>query len=134
MIIRDACPLRQSQQIKKNGRIHNGKQNRQCKDCSRQFVLQPANRIIDDRQRSLVERLLLEKISLHGICRAVGVSIRWLMDFMVARFKAAPEDLHVQLPSRPGDVIIRRVEAEADEMRSFVEKKANEQWLWLALD
>jgi hypothetical protein len=42
--------------------------------------------------------------------------------------------LHVQLPSRPGDVIIRRVEAEADEMRSFVEKKANEQWLWLALD
>jgi IS1 family transposase len=82
----------------------------------------------------LVERLLLEKISLHGICRAVGVSIRWLMDFMVARFKAAPEHLHVQLPDRPGEVIIRRVEAEADEMHSFVQRKANEQWLWLALD
>jgi hypothetical protein len=76
------------------------------------------NRVIEEEQRTLVERLLREKISLHGICRAVGVSIRWLMDFMVARFQAAPEDLHVQLPGRPGEVIIRRVEAEADEMHS----------------
>ena len=36
--------------------------------------------------------------------------------------------------SRPGEVIIRRVEAEADEMHSFVQQRANEQWLWLALD
>jgi hypothetical protein len=41
------------------------------------------------------------------------VRIRWLMGFMVARFKAAPEDLHMQLPSRPGGMIIRGVEAEA---------------------
>jgi hypothetical protein len=77
--------------------------------------LHAENRVIEEGQRTLVERLLREKISLHGICRAVGVSIRWLMDFIVARFKAAPEDLHVQLPSRPGEVIIRRVEAEADD-------------------
>jgi insertion element IS1 protein InsB len=97
-------------------------------------VLQPKNRVIDEGQRSLVERLLLEKISLHGICRAVGVSIRWLMDFIVACFEAAPEHLHVRPPRRPRDVIIRRVEAEAGEMHSFVQKKAHEQWLWLALD
>lgn len=110
MIVRDACPACQSQQFKKNGHIHNGKQNHRCKDCGRQFVLHAENRFIDEEQRTLVERLLLEKISLHGICRAVGVSLRWLMDFMVARFQAAPEDLHVQLPSRPGEVIIESME------------------------
>ena len=134
MIVRDACPVCQSQQFKENGHIHTGKQNHRCKDCGRQFVLHAENRVIEEEQRTLVERLLREKISLHGICRAVGVSIRWLMDFMVTRFKAAPGDLHVQPPSRPGEVIIRRVEAEADEMHSFVQQKANEQWLWLALD
>ena len=50
---------------------------------------------------TLVECLLLEKISLHGICRAVGVSIGWLMDFMVAYFEAAPEHLHIQPSLRP---------------------------------
>jgi insertion element IS1 protein InsB len=29
-----------------------------------------------EEQRTLVERLLGEKISLHGMCRAVGVSLR----------------------------------------------------------
>jgi len=56
------------------------------------------------------------------------------MDFMVARFKATPEHLYVQLPDRPSDVILRRVEAEADAMYSFVKRKAHEQWLWLAID
>jgi len=133
MILRDACPACHSQQFKKNGHIHNGKQNHQCKDCGRQFVLQPENHVIDGDKRSLVERLLLEKISLHGICRAVGVSIRWFIDFMVECFEAAPDHLQVRLPSRPGDVIIRGFEAEADEMHSFVKKKANEQWIWQAI-
>jgi hypothetical protein len=56
------------------------------------------------------------------------------MDFTVACFEAAPEHLHVQTSLRPGDMILRRVEVEADEMHSFVKKKANEQWLWLAID
>ena len=134
MIIRDACPACESESFKKNGHIHNGKQNHQCKDCGRQFVLNPDNKVIDEDQRALVERLLLEKISLHGICRAVGVSIRWLIDFMVERFEAAPRHLWIQLPSYPGEVIIRGLQTEADEMYSFVKKKANVQWIWLAMD
>jgi hypothetical protein len=43
-----------------------------------------------------VERLLCEKISLRGICRALRVSVRCLMDFMGVRFAAAPEHLHVR--------------------------------------
>jgi hypothetical protein len=53
---------------------------------------------------------------------------------MVERFEAAPDHLHVRLPSRPDDVIIRGLEAEADEMHSFVKKKADVQWIGLAMD
>lgn len=90
MSMREACPECGSQQSKRNGHIHNGKQNQnhQCKACGRQFVLVTINRVISEEHRTLVERLLCEKISLHGICRTIGVSIRWLMDFMVACFAA----------------------------------------------
>ena len=53
---------------------------------------------------------------------------------MVEHFAACPEDLHGRVPPRPTDVVLRRLEAEADEMWSFVQKKANKPWLWLAMD
>jgi insertion element IS1 protein InsB len=134
MLMREACPACGSQQFKKNGHIHNGKQNHQCKACGRQFVLLATQRLVPAEDRTLVERLLCEKISLHGICRVVGVSIRWLMDFVSARFTALPGHLYVQPATPPQAVIIQRLDVEADEMCSFVEKKANKQWLWLAMD
>jgi hypothetical protein len=48
---------------------------------------------------------------------------------MVERFAACPDHLHAQLPVRPTAIVIRRLEAEADEMWSFVGKKANTPWL-----
>ena len=30
--------------------------------------------------------------------------------------------------------MIQRLEVEADEMASFVQKKANKQWIWIAMD
>jgi insertion element IS1 protein InsB len=82
----------------------------------------------------MVEHLLRERISRRGICRAVGVSLTWLLHFMVARFAACPDDLHVRVPPCPTDVVLRRLEAEADEMWSFVKQKANKQWIWIAMD
>jgi transposase-like protein len=38
MVIRDVCPRCQSPKFKKNGHIHNGKQNHHGHDCGRQFV------------------------------------------------------------------------------------------------
>src|SRR5438093_4803941 len=92
------------------------------------------DRLIADERRTMVERLLRERVSLRGICRTVGVSLTWLLHFMVACFAACPEDLHVQLPARPTAVVMSRLEAEADEMWSFVGKKANKQWIWIAMD
>ena len=134
MVGRDACPGCVSPQFKKKGHIHSGKQNHQCKACGRQFVASAEDRIIAHEQRTLIEHLLRERISLRGICRAVGVSLTWLLHFMVECFAACPEDLHVQLPARPTAVVMSRLEAEADEMWSFVQKKANKQWIWIAMD
>src|SRR5690349_255682 len=122
---REACPEYGSRHFKRNGHIHNGKQNHQCKTCGRQFVLVAHNRVINEEHRILVERLLCEKISLRGICRTIGVSIRWLMDFMVACFTAVPEHLHVQPMASSGKVLLGCLEGEADELWSFVQKKAN---------
>jgi IS1 family transposase len=90
--------------------------------------------VITEEQQALIERLLLERISLRGICRAVGVGLRWLLQFMVARFQAAPEHLHVEPPGGTPAVILQRLEAELDELWSFVGKKANRHWIWVAMD
>src|SRR5918992_2351043 len=134
MLIRDACPRCQSSQYKKNGHIHNGKQNHQCQACGRQFVERFERSLIPDDTRALIERLLVERISLRGICRAVGVGLKWLLGFLVHCCEALPEHLNVQPVTGNGDVMIRRLEVEADEMSSFVQKKANKQWIWLAMD
>jgi insertion element IS1 protein InsB len=134
IVIREACPRCKSPKYKKNGHIHNGKQNHQCKDCGRQFVDSFAHDLVSDDTRSLVERLLLERLSLRGICRAVGVGLKWLLGFIVTCFEALPDHLHIQPVSCNQDVMIQRLEVEADEMASFVQNKENKQWIWLAMD
>ncbi len=53
---------------------------------------------------------------------------------MGERFQEAPEHLHVELPSGTPTVILQRLEAELDELWSFVGKKANRHWVWIAMD
>jgi transposase-like protein len=76
MALREACPQCGSTRFKRNGHIHTGKQNHRCKLCGRAFVLKPEHPVVTEEQRTLIERLLLERISLCGICRAVGVGLR----------------------------------------------------------
>ena len=134
MIVRNACPACGSTHFKKNGHTHNGKQNHQCKTCPRQFVQCCEQYLISDDKRGLIERLLAERISLRGICRAVGVTLKWLLGFLVQCFAALPDHLHVQPVACTRDVLIQRLEVEADELASFVQKKAHKQWVWIAMD
>ena len=93
------------------------------------------DRSIADEQRTLIEHLLRERISLRGICRAVDVSLTWLLHFMIECFATCPDHLHVELPREPTDVVIRQLEAEADEMWSFVRRKpisSGSRLLWMA--
>jgi insertion element IS1 protein InsB len=134
MVVRDVCPQCQSPKYKKNGHIHNGKQNHHCHDCGRQFVDCFEQYLIPEDTRALIERLLVERISLRGICRAVGVTLKWLLGFLVRCIAALLDHLHVQPVSWTQDIMVQRLEVEADEMASFVHKKANKQWIWIAMD
>src|SRR3954447_13285819 len=60
--------------------------------------------------------------------------MKWLMAFLVECYEAAPAPLNVQMPQGCDQRPIHALEAEADELCSFVGKKANKQWRWLALD
>jgi insertion element IS1 protein InsB len=134
MVLREDCPRCGSTHHKKNGHIHNGKQNHRCKACGRQFVEEFEQRRVSSEHRALIERLLRERLSLRGICRAVRVGMKWLMGFLVECYEAAPVHLNVQIPQRGDSLLVHPLEAEADELCSFVGKKANKRWLWLALD
>jgi len=134
MVIRDVCPRCQSPKFKKHGHIHNGQQNHHGHDCGRQFVQCCEHYLIADDTRSLIARLLVERISLRGSCRAVGVTLKWLLGFLVQCFEALPDHLHVQPVSCPRDVLMQRLEVEADARASCVQKKANKPWGWIARD
>ena len=134
MVIRDVCPRCKSPKYKKHGHIHNAKQHHHCHDCGRQFVQCCEQYLISNDKRGLIERLLVERMSLRGIRRAVGVTLKWLLGFLVQCFEALPEHLPVQPVSWTHDVLIQRLEVEADELASFVQKKANKQWVWIAMD
>jgi IS1 family transposase len=64
---------------------------------------------------------------------AVGVGLRWPLQFIVGRFQAAPEHLYVESPGGTPAVIVQRLEAEVDELWGFVGRKANRQWGWMAM-
>jgi insertion element IS1 protein InsB len=122
------CPRCNSQHIVKNGHTHRGKQSFKCRDCSRQFVIAPRHQPISEDTRELIDRLLLEKISLAGIVRATGVSPRWLQYYVNKKLGAVKRQVEVK-SKKKGKLTIQ-----CDEMWSFVGDKDNKQWIWLAID
>jgi molybdate-binding protein len=72
------CQRCGSSQVIKNGHIHNGKAKVACKDCRRQFVENPQQQLTSEVTKALIDKLLLEGLSLAGIVHSTGVSGRWL--------------------------------------------------------
>ena len=89
------CPTCASHNIVKNGKIHNGKQNHKCNDCGRQFVKDPQNKMIDDKTKALIDKLLLEKLPLAGIARVVEVSEPWLQQYVNAKYAQVPRQVSI---------------------------------------
>ncbi len=94
------CPKCQSNQISKNGKIHNGKQNYKCRECGRQFIEHPTKKYITEETKLLIDRLLLEKISLAGIARVTDVSEKWLQDYVNAKYDKIPKQVIVSQKKR----------------------------------
>jgi len=76
----------------------------------------------------LIDRLLLERISLAGIARVVGVSESWLQNYVNEKYAQTPRRIIIKKKSKG------RLTIECDELWSFVGQKSNKQWVWLAID
>jgi len=92
--------------IVKNGHTHTGKQNFKCRDCARPFVMVPRHQPLEEDTRELIDRLLLEKISLAGIVRATGVSPRWLEYYVNKKLGAVKTQVEVK-PNNKGKLTIQ---------------------------
>jgi insertion element IS1 protein InsB len=123
------CPRCQLSHIKRNGHTYYGKQNYQCKLCDRQFVIK-SETVSPDKQE-LIKSLLLERISLRGICRVLKVSLAWLINFIEQLYLKTPVDLRFALPAAAE---IELFCVEADELWSFVARRENKRWVWLILE
>jgi transposase-like protein len=110
MVIPASCPECGSTRYKKNGRTRHGKQTHLCKTCARQFSAEANPQLISQERRAVIEHLLRERLSLRGICRAVGVSLTWLLHFMVEVLCGLPRSLTCEVsrpPSQGGDLPAR---------------------------
>ncbi len=94
------CPDCGSNQTVKNGHIHNKKQRFKCSDCGRQFIEAPTKKVISQSIKSLIDKLLLERISLAGIARVTGVSEVWLQQYVNALHESVPQQVQVRAKKR----------------------------------
>jgi insertion element IS1 protein InsB len=127
-------PRWKSAKDKNNGHLHNGTQNHHGHDCGRPCVQCCELYRIAADQRSLRERVLVERMSLRGLGRAVGGTRTWLLGWLVPCSEALPEQLHVQPLTGHGTVRRRRLAVEADALARLGQKPADTQGLWSALD
>lgn len=126
--LKQPCPSCGSLHTIKNGSTHNGKSKCQCNECGRQFVLNPSQKTVSEETKQLIDRLLLERLSLRGIERVTGVSWSWLQNYVNDKFAAVPRQVSVSHKAR-GKLTI-----ECDELWSFVFSKENKFYVWLAID
>jgi len=122
------CPYCKSADIVKNGSNDVGTPKYLCKSCSRQFVENSKNPRITKEQKDLIDKLLLERLSMAGIARVVGVSERWLQTYVNQKFAAISQEIKVAVKMTL-DLTI-----ECDELWSFVGNSKQKQWVWLAID
>ena len=122
------CPNCNSQDTVKNGSIHNGKPKKFCKNCNKQFVEDNQKKIIQQETWDLVEKLLLEKIPIVGISRVTGISETWLQKYINNKYDNISKEVQITVKKNVTLTI------QCDEMWSFVGKKCNKQWIWLAID
>ncbi len=91
------CSHCNSANTKKNGHTHYGKQNYFCHQCHRQFVEGGQDWFVSDSDKSMINKLLLERISLAGICRVCDVSQQWLLAYIKELYAHLPDDLNADL-------------------------------------
>jgi insertion element IS1 protein InsB len=131
------CPRCLGTNIKKNGFTNYLKPCDKCKDCNYKFVDKGIDWFISSDKKELIKRLLLERISLRGICRVVGISLSWLLQFIKEIYAELPDDLNCKINIKKikheDHYYIKLVENEGDELWSWVKRRDNVYYVWLVM-
>ena len=99
------CPSCSSGYLIRKGSIHNDNPKHQCKNCGYQFVDNSTKTTILSKVKQLIDRLLLERISLRGIARVTQVIWSWLQDYVNQRLSHTPCQIEISVKS-PGRLTI----------------------------
>ncbi|NLF74572.1 MAG: IS1 family transposase [Chloroflexi bacterium] len=110
----------------RNGHDYKGDQKYHCKSCALYGTLHAQPRY-DECLRTQVKRAVLERLSLRGIERLFGLSRRIVADWIEGWAEHLPP-LETTLAAAEAEDVL-----ELDEVWSFVLKKTNQRWVWIAL-
>ena len=83
---------------------------------------------LSQEQRTLIDRLLLERLSLAGIARVMQRSGICIQRYVNQKAKTVSTQVEVTNKQK------KPLTVQMDELWSFVDNKGNDQWVWLALD
>jgi IS1 family transposase len=121
----------------KGKKLGRGRQRYRCKDCKRTFVEGGLDWFVAESKKPLIDRLLLERISLRGLCRVMDISLRWLLVYIRKKYAELPEDLNFradrEIVEHGEKVYVQLIDCQADELWSYVSKKKNVKYIWVAL-
>lgn len=121
------CNKCASTNIRKNGKSsNNGKQKYHCKDCNTYGILNAQPRY-SEQEKEKALRIYQERASLRGVERATGISRHTLAKWLKEKVNHQA-DLKQSLETAQSNDVL-----ELDELWSFVGKKKNKCWLWIAL-
>jgi phage portal protein BeeE len=85
------------------------------------LVQDSSKKTVSPETKKLIDKLLLEKISLAGIARVTDVSEKCLQDYVKAQYAETPQQAFVS-STKKGKIIIQ-----CDEAWSFLGNKKNKQ-------
>ncbi len=125
-IVTHTCPKCGSADLVRNGHDYKGDQKYHCKSCASYGTLHAQPRY-DERMRTQVKRAVLERLSLRGIERLFGLSRRTIASWIEGWAEHLPPLETTLVAAQAEDVL------ELDDVWSFVLRKANQRWVWVAL-
>ena len=120
------CHRCESHDIVRNGTNKCRNAQYHCNECGAYRVLEP-NRPYSETEKGIILKTDLERASLRGLERIFGVCRQTVARWIKTIVKSLPPLQQTVAPVQPGDAL------ELDEVGSFVGKKAEKRWLWVAL-
>lgn len=122
------CPHCGSDDLAKYGFAPDGRQRYRCRACQRQHREDPRPHGYSEERKAEILRATQERSSLRGIQRTFGTSRQTISSWLKKKVDQLPE-LETTLAGR--DLLHKTLEL--DEVWSFVLKKSEQNWTWIAL-